>query len=376
MFKSEILYHDVLIAGWVTLLVLGISLLCSKVPKLAVYDSYIRSRRILGIAYIIFGICIAQFSIFNLRQTAPRVAVAWPLTYFYLCGILFAMSFISLLDKKYLSSRHVKMDLAGFAVFLIIAWTGALLGNHAVGMGLLITASIWFFVGVSIMSVRFVRIYRNAVAKINDYYSENVEAFVKWLHKSTYGIIFFGLSSSVLSFAPYWCNSIFMFCGIVMFLYIYISMQNYALNVESVQTAVAQETENELQSSDNPASDNSALRESIMKWEEQGGYREVGITLEKLAMSIGSNRSYVSSFINTEFKCNFREWINSLRIDYAKVRLLENPEMTLEKIATDSGFSSSAYFCRQFQKHAHMTPTQWRASRHEKCQTMSDIFDH
>lgn len=51
---SEVIYHDTIIAGWVTLLVLGISLLCSKVPNLPVYDSYIRSRRILGVAYIVF----------------------------------------------------------------------------------------------------------------------------------------------------------------------------------------------------------------------------------------------------------------------------------------------------------------------------------
>lgn len=357
---SEVIYHDTIIAGWVTLLVLGISLLCSKVPNLPVYDSYIRSRRILGVAYIVFGICIAQFSIFNLRATAPSVAIALPLSYFYIEGILFAMSFISMLDREYLSSRYVRTDMAGYALFLIIVWTGAFLSNRTAGMILLITASVWFFGAVSIMSVRFVRIYRMAVNKINDYYSENVEAFVKWLHKSTYGIIFFGLSASVLSFAPYWYNTVFMLCGIIMFIYIYVSMQNYALNVESVQTAVAPEPAMYI------APDNPALRPAIIKWVEEGGYRECGITLEKLAMSINSNRSYVSSFINSEYKCNFREWINTLRIEYAKDILVKHRDMTLEKIATDSGFSSSAYFCRQFQKHESMTPTQWRESGNKK----------
>lgn len=358
------LYHDMILAGWLTALVLGICLLFCRVPNRPVYLSYLRSRRILGSAYLIFAVCIAQFTFFNLRATAPNIAVALPLSYYYLEGILFGMSFSSLLDRTYISRRQLQHDFGGYAVFLIIAWGGALFAEGGTRLALLIVASVWFFVMAGGIAIRFLRIYSRAVNRINDYYSDNVEAFVKWLHKSTYGIIFFGLCGSVLAFSPPWGNTIFMLCGIVMFIYIFNSFQNYILNLEYVEKVV---TDVAVDEQHEPVSDNNdaALCLSVMKWVEDGGYRQPGVTLDQLAALVGSNRSYVSSLINTEFQCNFREWINSLRMDYAKEALAESSDMTIEKIATDAGFSSSAYFCRLFSKREGLTPSKWRETKRQ-----------
>lgn len=356
------LYHDMILAGWLTALVLGLCLLFCRVPDRPVYRLYLRSRRILGSAYLIFAVGIAQFTLFNLRETAPGIAVALPLSYYYLEGILFGMSFSSLLDRAYISRRQLLRDFGGYAVFLIIAWGGALFAGGGTRLALLIAASAWFFVMAGGIAIRFLRIYSRSVNRINDYYSDNVEAFMKWLHKSTYGIIFFGLCGSVLSFSPPCGNTIFMLCGIVMFVYIFISFQNYILNFEYVEMAV---TEIAGQERCGPASNNNdaALRLSVAKWVEDGGYRQPGVTLDQLAALVGSNRSYVSSFINTGFRCNFREWVNSLRMDYAKKMLAESSDMTIEKIATDAGFSSSAYFCRLFSKREGLTPSKWRETK-------------
>lgn len=356
------LYHDMILAGWLTALVLGICLLFCRVPDRPAYLSYLRSRRILGSAYLIFAAGIAQFTFFNLRATAPDIAVALPLSYYYLEGILFGMSFSSLLDRTYISRQQLQHDFGGYAIFIIIAWGGALFAEGGTRLALLIAASVWFFVMAGGIAIRFLRIYSRAVNRINDYYSDNVEAFVKWLHKSTYGIIFLGLCGSVLSFSPPWGNTIFMLCGIVMFVYIFISFQNYILNFEHVELAVTEIAEQERCG---PVLDNNdaALRLQVAKWVEDGGYRQLGVTLDQLAALVGSNRSYVSSFINTEFQCNFREWINSLRMDYAKEALAESSDMTIEKIATDAGFSSSAYFCRLFSRREGLTPSKWRENR-------------
>lgn len=351
------IYHDIILVGWTTTLILGICLLVCRVPDRPGCTSYIRSRRILGVAYIIFGVAIAQFTIFNLRENAPSIAVALPLSYFYIEGILFGMSFCSLLDKDYIGRRQMIRDFGRYALFLIIAWCGALFVSGAARIVMLIIAATWFFVAAIGISIRFFRIYHAALRRINDYYADNVEAFVKWLHKSTYGIIFLGLSGAVLSFAPPRYNAVFMLCGIVLFTYVFISMQNYILNYEYIETAVVEGNEEE------PPlylADNSRLRLAIKGWVESGGYKEPGVTLDKIASVIGSNRSYLSSFINSEYQCNFREWISTLRMEYAKTLLSGTRDMTIEKIAEESGFSSSAYFCRQFSKREGLTPTMWR----------------
>lgn len=354
----EEIYHEVILAGWVTALILGICLLCCRVPDRPVFKIYIRSRRILAAAYIIFGLCIAQFSIFNLRVTSPYVAVALPLSYYYIEGILFGMSFSSLLDKSYISRHQLKRDFIPYIIFLIIAWSGALAFQGTLRTVMLIVASVWFFAAASTIAIRFLKIYHAAVNKLNDYYADNIDAFVKWLHKSTYGIIFFGLCGSILSFAPQWSNTVFMSCGIIMFIYIFTSLQNYILNYEEIEAIVADCTEKQCDTYKEDV--NYTFHQAVAKWVEEGNYRKPGVTLQDLATAAATNRSYISAFINSEYKCNFREWINTMRMEYAKRLLTENQGMTIEKIATESGFSTSAYFCRQFQQREGITPSSWR----------------
>ena len=53
-------------------------------------------------------------------------------------------------------------------------------------------------------------------------------------------------------------------------------------------------------------------------------------------------------------------YILKLRLDYAAQQLLEQPDKTIVQIASDSGFSSSAYFSNCFRQHFGLTPTDYR----------------
>ena len=49
-------------------------------------------------------------------------------------------------------------------------------------------------------------------------------------------------------------------------------------------------------------------------------------------------------------------YILKQRLDYAARQLLERPDKTIVQIASDSGFSSSAYFSNCFRQHFGLTP--------------------
>lgn len=53
-------------------------------------------------------------------------------------------------------------------------------------------------------------------------------------------------------------------------------------------------------------------------------------------------------------------YILKLRLDYAAQQLLEQPDKTVVQIASDSGFSNSAYFSNCFRQHFSLTPTDYR----------------
>ncbi len=53
-------------------------------------------------------------------------------------------------------------------------------------------------------------------------------------------------------------------------------------------------------------------------------------------------------------------YVLQLRLDYAAQLLLKHPDKSIVQIATDSGFSTSAYFSNCFRHHFGMTPTEYR----------------
>lgn len=90
-------------------------------------------------------------------------------------------------------------------------------------------------------------------------------------------------------------------------------------------------------------------------------YRQKDITKEKLALSLNTNRTYLSQVINTYANVTFNHFINSFRIEDA-VRTLSDPEsdVPLKALASDLGFNSITTFYKAFQSSVGMTPSQYR----------------
>lgn len=83
------------------------------------------------------------------------------------------------------------------------------------------------------------------------------------------------------------------------------------------------------------------------------------LTIMSLAQEIGTNRTYLQSVIKARYSCNFLEYINRCRIDYAKTLMLENHFLPIKDAASRSGFNSLSSFQRNFMQFEKMTPTQW-----------------
>ncbi len=104
------------------------------------------------------------------------------------------------------------------------------------------------------------------------------------------------------------------------------------------------------------------LDTSINGWIERRGYLDHGLTIELLAISIGTNRSYLSAYINTTYRENFRNWIASLRLEYARELMTNSPELSISEVASIIGYSQSS-FSTIFRKHYGESISQWRSTR-------------
>lgn len=84
------------------------------------------------------------------------------------------------------------------------------------------------------------------------------------------------------------------------------------------------------------------------------------LKIDDLVKEIGSNRTYVSNYINRTYHCSFSEYTNKLRIEYAKTLLASSVKGTkLSQIAEEAGFASEQSFYRNFKKFVGMTPIEW-----------------
>ena len=100
--------------------------------------------------------------------------------------------------------------------------------------------------------------------------------------------------------------------------------------------------------------------ENLIK--ENKYHLDTSLTLQKLATLLGTNRQYLSNYINRVKQKTFYEYINEFRLEDAK-RLLDswNNEQgrSMEDIATMSGFNSYATFLRQFVRKYGESPSQY-----------------
>lgn len=83
------------------------------------------------------------------------------------------------------------------------------------------------------------------------------------------------------------------------------------------------------------------------------------LTLEEVAQTVHLSAFYFSRVFKQEKGCNFVEFLTKVRVERAK-KLLINTELSVVRIALESGYQDASYFCRVFRQEAGLTPNQYR----------------
>ena len=83
------------------------------------------------------------------------------------------------------------------------------------------------------------------------------------------------------------------------------------------------------------------------------------LTLESAARALGISRSHLSHIFSQQLHVNFRQYINTLRIDRARI-LLNDPKQSVTEIAYLCGYENSRTFHRAFLEECGMQPSAYR----------------
>ena len=111
------------------------------------------------------------------------------------------------------------------------------------------------------------------------------------------------------------------------------------------------------------ASKTTSLFEAIRQYIDTH-FRE-DVTRDFLAKMFYISPNYLSHLFQREGNIGLNEYLNQIRLEYAK-SLLKNYDLNIKEIAHASGFKDSNYFCRIFRKKTERSPTEYRRQYHSK----------
>jgi AraC-like DNA-binding protein len=102
------------------------------------------------------------------------------------------------------------------------------------------------------------------------------------------------------------------------------------------------------------------LDRAIDKWVKDKRFREYDKSREEIAEELGTSKDLLHIYFSTRMGVDFRTWRTQLRIEDAKVLLLEKKNVSINVVGEMAGFSDRANFYRQFVKFVGCSPRAWR----------------
>lgn len=369
----EAIEYNLVLIGWVVGILLGLVLLFVRLPNSKVHITYRKAKNTCAVTLLLFGLEILfQWLIrFYFELNDPALSVSVYLFAFCLATLIFTAGFCTMLAPNFMDrkQRNILFSvLIVYGIFLIINY---FIDNRRMqSFGILIACAVLFII-TCISIFKCVVIYRHAINDLKTYYSDVVENLIRWMPGVGAGIMLLLLAAPITCLCPRWVGVYQLALGIVLFIYIFIYTIEFSFSYNTVAVAIHQQAEvNEPQDPGDVMVNEEAttLSESLQdviqskeaRWREQGGYRTAGLTIEQAARAMGTNRSYLSRYLNEVRNMTFYEWIAQMRIEEAQSIMLQESETSIEQIASRVGFSSVSTFSSTFKKVVGESPVKWR----------------
>ena len=359
------------------MLFFGFYFLFAKTPEKKIFKNYLRSRQIMGIAMLLLSANYSVHFFFGIRFKNADSAILMNMSTYFLCYSLFSSALIMLLDRFYITKRRVWTHIILWIIFSTFSGVVLFLLPSGIMQKIsLFALAVWLIAFGVVLARRVIVAYRRAIRIFNETQADDIGAYIEWLSIFTYWAVIFGVGCGLLTFLPDRYVYIWVLSSIPFYCYLFHCYQNYLLFYEQVENAFEQDIQSEEELLTNSGIEPEMVSEEVPEsytefiekvdnWIKTDGYVQQGLTIKELSEILYTNRTYLSAYIKTTYKMTFREWITSLRLEYAKNILKEHPEINIQKLAESSGFLSQSNFIKLFSEKEGCTPAKWKKSNRE-----------
>lgn len=384
---SEVLEYNIILVGWVTAFLFGLLLLLKKTPDGSSYIYYKFGKNTCAIAMLLFGCEILFQWILRIYAISnPLLSVSVYLFTFCAATLMNAAGYCFMLRHELMDRCQIRYAVATQVVFTVLLVVSCILPVWRWKVWSLFLCSVLLFLITCLGVYYCVRVYRSSVDTMRGYYSDELDNLIRWMPGVGFGVFIFLISAPFICWLPRWTGVYQVSLGMIMFVYTYVCMSNFCSNYTSVSVAFQDDESAGIEdvdvAEDPSASDGGDMPDSLsstslrpptmsdslqdvmkdkeQRWLERGGYRTPGITIEQAAREMGTNRSYLSKYLNEVCHVTFYEWVAQMRINEAKSLLLAERDLSIERISSMVGFSSPSTFSSAFKKIVGESPKMWR----------------
>lgn len=348
-------------------LVFGALLFWVHIPDRPQFESYRKSRSVFGYAYLLLGISAICEMLAPSAGTRNYVTIYIMAAVSLLHAWLNAYAYLLMLDPSK-ENRHQFLRY-GILVLPIIAIAGfTVIFIPLLWLPMSILLGVLYVIQIAWMLWICRKEYRKCLHALDDYYDGTMS--FAWMQ----GAIYLSVVLAGINLVNYYISSVewpLRIANALFYFYFAIRLLNYLPMFFYIEAARREgHGEKRLlpgtsgESSTGPINNyTEKIRPLISEWVEKNLYCRQSLTLTVVADEIGTNRNYLSAYLNKDLGVSFQTWLNSLRVERAKVLLLEYPGKTVEEIGRMVGIPKTYNFSRWFRQITTLSPQQWRKKK-------------
>jgi AraC-like DNA-binding protein len=334
--------------------IFGLLCLFLSIPKEKGIEYYKRARKALGI-----GLCMIAFYCtirLALGRFISEYLEFWLLVLFTLfhSWCTYATLLYLLETPKY-QAKHFFID--GIIPITLITLTGFIGLFYPSSQNKIIVLFGCIF-GLKCVRMFFVcyKEYRNCEKELVNYY--DVTPDIKWIKSLMYISVFMS-AFTIVSFYVKVLQIPYFIAIPLIYTYIVIKVLNFMpRKIEEIRAKNLYMEKKKEEKETKTMEDK--IGHKVEKWVDEKKFCQSELTIKDVALQMGTNQSYLSSYLNNNIGMTFQVWLNTLRVDESKVILVGNKETSIEEVGSMVGIPQSYNFSRWFKIVTGTTPYKYR----------------
>lgn len=357
------LYCELMIAGAVSMLILGIGTLFTQIPDKEEY------QRLILVKYyftaILLTLSVGLFACYftgydEILDKISTLCVA-PIQAIFFTSFMKVLMF-PMRDIKLFAAINVALILLIDVALYVVYFTHLSLAMPViyVGSAIYVVLCIYYSIGL-------LKDYKNFIMNVEAYYDEELEYKSRWLIWLFYGYIIIGTMALLTIFLGVSFYILFVPTFIVFYFFMTIKFSTYIQSMSYIFPVMKSNREKESVAQticiDKALNSNIAIVEMIRKWIEDKGYLMEAVSAESLSTQWGIDVNDLRETIKEQYGEDFRTLRIRMRIEFAKEMIDKRPDISLSAVREACGIEDRSNFHKHFIRFVGVSPTEYKQSK-------------